>query len=105
MNWCTRYHLPLWLAALAVGPGLLLDLLAIGPMASGGWQMMMGLALCVGFPYYFAQLLIGVVAPAAPMPAYAIGAAVLVFALGIGVDRWLQRRGRVRGAGISETAS
>ena len=102
MIWIARYRIVLWLTALAIGPALLLDLLAVGPAAAPSWTIPMGFALWFGAPYYLAQTLIGAVAPDTSLPAYAVGAAVIVGLLGVALDQGVQRKVRRLGVRLPE---
>jgi hypothetical protein len=105
MAWIARHRVILCLTGLAIGPALLLDVLVVGQTSGLGWNVLMGIALWFGAPYYLAQVLIGAVAPNAPLHVYAIGAAVMIGAIGIALDLWLRRKVRRRGAALPEAAT
>lgn len=100
MRTLLRFRIILLLTALAVGPALLLDLFAVGPDAGALWSAVGITASWLGFPYYAAQLALGLAAKSPsgpPSTALDIAAALLVTGVGIAAHvalRWYSRQPR-----------
>jgi hypothetical protein len=80
MSRVARIHPILWLVPLGVAPALLLDLVRIGPDATGVWPPLMVMALWLGFPYYMVEAVIGLLGNIHGPPSAALHVASAVVA-------------------------